>query len=91
MAATGNQRTKRKQESLDVKIEPARKALKKNDLIIQFKDLQQKYEKLEKQNMILLQEKENCTESILLLEETVKILEKKACKWRKIQSQFKLK
>ena len=78
MVATGNQRTKRKQESVDVKTEPAMKAMKKNDLIIQFKDLQQKYEKMEKQNMILLQEKENHTESILLLEETVKILENKA-------------
>ena len=72
MVATGNQRTKRKQDSVDVKIEPAMKAMKKNDLIIQFKDLQLKYKKLEEQKMIVLQEKENHTESILLLEETVK-------------------
>ena len=78
MVATGNPRTKRKQESVDVKIEPAMKAMKKNDLIIQFKDLQEKYERMEKQNMILLQEKENHIESILLLEETIKILDNKA-------------
>ena len=32
----------------------AMKAMKKNDIILQFKELQEKYEKLEEQNVILL-------------------------------------
>ena len=66
---------KRKNESSDAKIEPAMKALKKNDIIIQFKALQNRYDALEEQNRILLQEKSNHTEAIILLEETVSILE----------------
>ena len=73
---TGNTGTKRKNILKDTKSEPALKALKKNDIIIQCHALQKKYEALEKQNAILLQEKKNDVESINLLEETVKILEK---------------
>ena len=56
------------------------KALKKNDIIIQFEALQEKYDALEKHNNILLQEKHDDMESIHLLEETVKILEIKSSK-----------
>ena len=63
---TGNTGTKRKNILKDTKSEPALKALKKNDIIIQFHALQKKYEALEKQNAILLQEKKNDVESINL-------------------------
>ena len=75
MVATANTRTKRKNESTDIKTEPALKALKKNDIIIHFKTLQDKYEALENQNKILMEEQKNHVEAILLLEETVKVLE----------------
>ena len=54
MVATGNTRPKRKNDSSDTKIEPAMKALKKNDIILQFKALQHKYEAVEEQNKIIL-------------------------------------
>ena len=82
MVTTGNPRIKRKNDS-DNKIEPAMKALKKNDIIIQFKALQQKYESLEKQNNLLLEEKKNHLEAIVLLEETVKILDNKSSRVEK--------
>ena len=72
---TGNTRTKRKNNSHDLKTEHALKALKKSDIIIQFEALKKKYDALEKQNVVLLQEKTEHMESIHLLEETVKILE----------------
>ena len=78
MVATGAKR--KNDSSADTKIEPALKALKKNDIIIQFKALQQKYEAVEEKNKILLQEKKNDTEAIILLEETVKLLEKNCSK-----------
>ena len=78
MVMTGNTGTKRKNVSKDTKTEPAMKALKKNDIIIQFQALQKKYDALERQNAIFLQEKNNHVESIHLLEETVKILEIKS-------------
>ena len=56
------------------------KALKKNDLIEQFKALQLRYKALEEQNLALLQDKKNNVEAIVLLEETVNLLEKKASK-----------
>ena len=59
------------------------KALKKNDIIIQYKALQQKYEFLEVQNKLLLEEKKNNLEAIVLLEETVTILENKSSKVEK--------
>ena len=80
MVYTTNTKGKRKNEVSDVKIEPAMKALKKNDLILQFRALQEKYKAIEDQNTILLQEKKNHIEAILLLEETVIILEKKTSK-----------
>ena len=80
MVMTGNTRTKRKNSSHDLKTEPALKALKKSDIIIQFEALQKKYDALEKQNEVLLQEKSDHIESIHLLEETVKILEVKSSK-----------
>ena len=46
MVYTANAKNKRKNESTDVKIEPAMKALKKCDLIIQIKDLQKNNEAL---------------------------------------------
>ena len=76
MVASGNPRVKRKNVSTETKAEPAKKALKKNDILLQLKALQAKYEVLEEENNILLQEKKNNIESILLLEETVKLLEK---------------
>ena len=85
MVGTGNVRNKRKNDAsnTDVKIEPAMKALKKNDIILQFQVLQQKYEALEKQNDALLKEQKTHIESILLLEETVKVLEKKSARVEK--------
>ena len=73
MVASGNARVKRKNVSNETKAEPAKKALKKNDLLIQFKALQEKYVALEEEN-------KNNIESILMLEETVKLLEIKSSK-----------
>ena len=78
MVATGAKR--KNDSSADTKIEPALKALKKNDIIIQFKALQQKYEAVEEKNKILLQENQNHIEAISLLEETVQLLENKSAK-----------
>ena len=39
---------------IDIKMQPAMKALKKNDIIIQVKALQKKYEALEEKNKILI-------------------------------------
>ena len=66
---------KRKNDSKEVKLEPAKKALKKNDLLIQYKNLQQKYDALEQEHKILVQDKKENIEAILMLEETVKLLE----------------
>ena len=44
MDATVNQKAKRKNKSSDVKLEPAMKALKKDDIILQFNCLQEKFE-----------------------------------------------
>ena len=79
MVATGNTRAKRKNDS-STAIEPAMKALKKNDIILQYKALQQKYEAVEEKNKILLQENQNHIEAISLLEETVQLLENKSAK-----------
>ena len=56
------------------------KALKKQDIIIQFNALQEKYDTLAQQNTVLKEENKNHVESILLLEETVKLLETKSVK-----------
>ena len=57
--STANTRCKRKNKTIDIKIEPAMKALKKNDIIIQFKAHQKKYEDLEEQNKSLILENKN--------------------------------
>ena len=75
MVYTANTKGKRKSESADVKAEPAMKALKKNDIIIQYKALQEKHKILEEQNAILVQENKNNIEAMILLEETVNLLE----------------
>ena len=74
MASKNKNTYKRKKESADFKIEPALKALKKNYIILQFEALQDKCDTLNEQKKILLQEKNNHVEAIMLLEETVKIL-----------------
>ena len=66
---------KRKNESNEVKIEPNMKALKKNDILIQYAALQNKCECLVEQNKVLIEEKNIHVEAILLLKETVKLLE----------------
>ena len=74
MCAMANSRVlKRKTDSN----EPAMKALKKNELHIQYKALQEKYDIMKKQNAHLLQEENKHIESICLLEETVKLLEER--------------
>ena len=78
MVVTANQKAKRKNKSSDLKIEPAMKALKKDDIILQYNALLEKFQAMKDQNMLLQQEKTNHVEAILLLEETVKILENKS-------------
>ena len=77
MTSSGGPRLQRKNENLDKKTEPARKALKKNEILLQFDALQQKYLKLEAEHQVLLQEKERFIEAISLLEETIQVLEAK--------------
>ena len=71
MAATGNTRAKRKNVSNEVKSEPAKKALKKNDLLLQYQTLQKRFANLEEEHKNLVQEKKDHIEAILMLEETV--------------------
>ena len=78
MTSKVNQRAKRKNEFSDKKIEPNMKALKKEDIIARFSALQANYKILEKKNMKLEEENNVQKESIILLEETVKVLEEKA-------------
>ena len=73
-------KSKRKNEFVDTKQEPALKALKKQDIILHFNALQEKYESLIQKNKVLEEENKNHIESILLLEETVKLLDKKVVK-----------
>ena len=54
------------------------KALKKEDIIVQFNALQAKFDIIEKKNIDLEQEKKSQIEAITLLEETIKILEEQA-------------
>ena len=63
-------KSKRKNDFMDIKTEPAMKALKKQDLLLQYKALQASYEKL-------ILENEKQLEAIALLEETVQLLENK--------------
>ena len=80
MVASGNPRVKRKNVSNETKAEPAKKALKKNDILLQLQALQAKHKALEEENSILIQERKTNIESILMLEETVKLLERKSSK-----------
>ena len=61
-------KSKRKNDFMDIKTEPAMKALKKQDLLLQYKALQDSYEKL-------ILENEKQLEAIALFEETVQLLE----------------
>ena len=54
------------------------KALKKEDIIVQFNALQAKFDIIEKKNIDLEQEKKSHIEAINLLEETIKKLEDQA-------------
>ena len=78
MVVTANQKAKRKNKSSDLRIEPAMKALKKDDIILQYNALLEKFGAIKSQNMLRQQEKTNHVEAILLLEETVQILENKS-------------
>ena len=68
---------KRKNGNVETKAEPARKNLKKADLLINFDVLEKKYLELESKYTALVKEKESCNETINLLEETIKVLEDK--------------
>ena len=80
MTSKANQRIKRKNEFSDNKLEPNKKALKKEDIIAHFNALQASYNVLQKKNIILEEEKKTHLEAIHLLEETVKVLETKSNK-----------
>ena len=72
----GNARVvKRKNNSVETKIEPVRKALKKNELLVQFNVLEKKYETLEREHNLLIQQEQKNLEAISMLEETVQLLE----------------
>ena len=90
MVNKANTAGKRKNEFNDIKAEPALKAMKKQDLTIQFKVLQDKNEALVKKNMILEAQNKTHIESILLLEETVAILEKRSVHKTTIGSQTEI-
>ena len=83
MLPRGNPRVKRKNVSTETKAEPAKKALKKCDILLQFKALQEKYDILEEENNILIQEKKSDRDAILMLEETIKLLEIQSAKVEK--------
>ena len=77
MSTLGNCRVvKRKNNSHETKPEPARKALKKNELLVQFNVLEEKYEALEKEHSALLQQHKKNLEGMSMLEETVQLLER---------------
>ena len=68
---------KRKNNSIETKAEPTKKALKKTEIIIEHKTLQEKYKVLEEKHNLLLKENVKHNESIQILEETVNIFERK--------------
>ena len=68
---------KRKNNSVETKAEPARKALTKNEIILQFNALDEMFRIVEEENNQLLEQHEKDLEAISLLEETVKLLEKR--------------
>ena len=71
---------KRKNNITETKMEPPKKALKKNEVIAQYKALQEKFQILQEQNRVLLENEQKNIEAISLLEGTVNILEENANK-----------
>ena len=83
MQSWAGSKIKRKNGSFETKTEPARKALKKAELLIQFDALEQKYLQMESSYKAVLKEKETLLEAINLLEETVQVLQRKEKKvWK---------
>ena len=74
MANLGNTRMDKRKNPHEAKSEPLKKALKKNELLVQHKALEQKYEALQQHNKVLVEEQKKNVESIHLLEETVILL-----------------
>jgi len=66
---------KRKNNATGVKVEPPKKALKKNEVLAQYKALQEKFTDLQVENKLLIENQNKNIEAINLLEETVSILE----------------
>ena len=66
---------KRKNVFIDLKTEPALKALKKSEIINEYELLKEKYNELVKKTEILIDEKKKNIEAIVLLEETVQVME----------------
>ena len=66
---------KRKNNVSEVKSEPPKKALKKNEILAEYKNLREKFEILQKEHELLLENQKTNVEAICLLEETVIILE----------------
>ena len=61
----------------EVKIEPPKKALKKNEILAEYTALQKRFEHLQNKNKVLLANQKTNLEAINLLEETIAELEKK--------------
>ena len=68
---------KRKNNAIEVKNEPPKKALKKNEIIAEFNILKDKFENLQEEKRVLLENQKTHIEAISLLEETVTVLESK--------------
>ena len=68
---------KRKNNTTGSKIEPPAKALKKHEVLAQYKALQESFNELQSQNKILMENEKKNIEVINLLEETIGVLETK--------------
>ena len=66
-----------KRKNVEVKAEPEKKFLKKSDLLLEYKALQQKCDALEEKYNILDEDNATHMDAIKMLEETVKLLELK--------------
>ena len=66
---------KRKNNAIEVQNEPPKKALKKNEIIAEFKALKEKFDNIHEENRILKENHKTNLEAISLLEETVTVLE----------------
>ena len=82
MANFGNTRMDKRKNPHETKAEPPKKALKKNELLVQHKALEQRHEALEQrcealeqENKVHVEQQKKNLEVIHLLEETVNILE----------------